>query len=88
MKFSPDFSFSRIALTCNKSDISMTQELKVIIPLYADVTIDNGDIVCDRRDPMGKKYSKLPGISEIFFSSSILSPMCSLLRPGSSVTWV
>ncbi len=63
-KFSPDLLFSRIAQTYNKSDVFSTQELKDVIALYADVTIDDGAIVCDWRNAMAK-YSKLPGIRSL-----------------------
>jgi hypothetical protein len=63
-KFSPDLLFSRIAQTYNKSDVFCTQELQDVIALYADVTIDDGSIVCDWRNAM-TKYSKLPGIRSL-----------------------
>ena len=63
-KFSPDLLFSRIAQTYNKSDVFCTQELKDVIALYADITIDDGSIVCDWRNAM-TKYSKLPGIRSL-----------------------
>ena len=63
-KFSPDLLFSRIAQTYNKSDVFNTEELKDIIALYADVVIDDGNIVCDWRNAM-LKYSKLHGIRSL-----------------------
>lgn len=63
-KFSPDLLFLRIALTYNRSDIFTTQELKDIISQYANFTIDKGDLVCDWRESMSNKYSKLPGIRD------------------------
>ncbi len=63
-KFSPDLLFSKIAQTYNRSDVFTTQELKDIFALYADVFIDDGTLVCDWRNAMGK-YSKLPGIRSL-----------------------
>ena len=42
-----------------------TEELKEIISLYAEVIIDQGEIVCEWRDPLAKKFSKLPGIRNL-----------------------
>ena len=46
-KFSPDLLFSKIAQSYNRSDVFNTIELSRIISQYADVIIDDGDIVCD-----------------------------------------
>lgn len=64
-KFSPDLLFSKIAQSCNWSDVFTTEELKDIISLYADVILDEGEIVCDWRNPIATKYSKLPGIQTL-----------------------
>ena len=61
-KFAPDLLFSKIAKSYNQSDVFTTNELKDIIARYADVTVDDGSLVYDWRDPLSKKYSKLPGI--------------------------
>ena len=77
-----DLLFSRIAQTYNKSDVFCTQELKDVIALYADVTIDDGSIVCDWRNAM-TKYSKLPAASAVCTILSLLKiplPIPSLLR--------
>ena len=63
-KFSPDLVFSKIAQSYNRSDVFNTIESSRIISQYADVIIDDGDIVCDWRNPMNK-YSKLPGIRSL-----------------------
>ena len=63
-KFSPDQLFSKIAQSYNRSDVFTTLELKEIVSRYADVIIDNGEIVCDWRSSM-TKYSKLPGIRSL-----------------------
>ena len=61
-KFSPDLLFSKIAQSYNRSDVFTTHELKDIISLYAEVIIDEGNIVCDWRNPVTKVFSKSPGI--------------------------
>ena len=61
-KFSPDLLFSQVAKSYNQSDVFMTLELGDIIRRYATVTIDDGSLVCDWREPLSKKYSKFPGI--------------------------
>ena len=63
-KFSPDLIFSKIAKTYNQSDVFTTTKLKDLISRYADVTVDEGSIVCDWRNAM-TKYSKLPGIGSL-----------------------
>ena len=64
-KFSPDLLFSKIAQSYNRSDVFTTEELKNIISLYAEVLIDEGGLVCDWRTPIGRKFSKLPGIRSL-----------------------
>ena len=54
--------FSKIARSYNRSDVFTTEELKEVISPYAEVIIDEGAIVCDWRNPLAKKFSKLPGI--------------------------
>lgn len=61
-KFSPDFLFSQVAKSYNKSDVFLTDELKEIIARYADVTVDDGSLVYDWRPVLSQKYSKFPGI--------------------------
>lgn len=39
-----------------------TVELKDVISPYAKVIVDEGEMVCDWRNPVAKKFSKLPGI--------------------------
>ena len=63
-KFSPALLFSKIAQSYNRSDVFTTLELKEVISQYAEVVVDNGEIVCDWRSPM-TKYSKLPGICSL-----------------------
>ena len=63
-KFAPDLLFSKIAQTYNRSDVFNTKELRDVISIYADVTVDEGAIVCDWRNAM-TKYSKLPGIRSL-----------------------
>ena len=59
-KFASDL-FSKIAESYNQSDV-FTTELEDTISHYADVIVDEGSLVYDRRDPLSKKYSKFPGI--------------------------
>ena len=75
-KVSPDLLFSQIAKSYNQSDVFTTEELGEIIQRYATVTIDDGSLVCDWREPLSKKYSKFPGIRsqhDFVFAKSILS---------------
>lgn len=71
-KFSPDLLFSKIAQTYNRSDVFTTEELKEIISRYAEVTVDEGSMVCDWRSPLAKKYSKHPGIRVFFLPPNVL----------------
>lgn len=64
-KFSPDLLFSKIAKSYNRSDVFTTEELKEVISPYAEVIIDEGDIVQDWRTPIASKYSKIPGIRSL-----------------------
>lgn len=61
-KFSPDLLFSKIAQSYNCSDVLNTNELKDIISDYAEVIVDDGTLVCDWREILSDKYSKIPGI--------------------------
>ena len=61
-KFAPDLLFSKIAQTYNRSDVFNTDELKEVISTYAEVVVDEGELVCDWRTPLSEKFSKLPGI--------------------------
>lgn len=61
-KFAPDVLFSKIAKTFNQSDVFNTIELRDIIALYSEVTVDDGSVVCDWRKSVSAKYSKFPGI--------------------------
>ena len=49
-KFSPDFLFSKIAQSYNRSDVFNTDELKDIIARYAEVIVDDSTIVGDWRE--------------------------------------
>lgn len=64
-KFSPDLLFSKVAKSYNRSDVFTTEELKEIISTYAEVIIDEGALVCDWRNPIANKFSKLPGIRSL-----------------------
>ena len=65
-KFSPDLLFSKIAKTYNSRDVFSTAELKAdVIAHYADVTEDDGSIVRVWREPVAKKFSKMPGIRSL-----------------------
>ena len=65
-KFSPDLLFSKIAKTYNSRDVFSTAELKAdVIAHYADVTEDDGSIVRVWREPVAKKFSKMPGIQSL-----------------------
>lgn len=75
-KFSPDLLFSQIAKSYNQSDVFTTEELGDIIRRYATVTVDDGSLVCDWREPLSKKYSKFPGIRsqhDFVFAKNILT---------------
>ena len=64
--FGPDLLFSKIAKTYNNRDVFSTTELKdEVIGQYADVTLDDGAIVCVWREAVAKKYSKMPGIRNL-----------------------
>jgi len=60
-KFAPDLLFSKIGNTYIKSDVFTTDKLSCIVGQYANVTEDDGEIVCDWRNSLDK-YSTLPGI--------------------------
>ena len=64
-KFVPDQLFSKIAKTCNKSDMFTTVELQNVVLQYADVVVDDGNIVSDWRTKMSK-YSKFLGIRSLY----------------------
>ena len=87
-KFSPDLLFSKIAQSYNKSDVFTTEKLKEIISLYAAVIIDEGELVCDWRSPIPKKFSKLPGIRSLHdfvyakSASSVVATMRRLCYTG------
>ena len=73
-KFSPDLLFLKIAQSYNRSDVFNTVELSGIISQFADIIIDDGDIVCAWRNPMNK-YSRLPGIRSLhdFVFTSVIN---------------
>ena len=81
--FSPDLVFLKIAQNYNRSDVFNTVELSQIISQFADVIIDDGDIVCDWRNPMNK-YSKLPGIRSlhdfVFTKNSVTNKVVAKVR--------
>ena len=60
-KFSPDLVFAKLAQTYNRSDVLCTEYLKQVITAYADVVVDEGEIVHDWWKNL-TKYSKLLGI--------------------------
>lgn len=49
----------------NRSDVFNTNELKDIISDYAEVIVDDGTLVCDWREILSEKYSKIPGIWQL-----------------------
>lgn len=55
-KFTPDLLFSKIAKSYNQSDVFSTNELKDVTACYANVTVDDGSLVYDWRDPLSNKY--------------------------------
>ena len=61
-KFSPDLLFSKIAQSFNRSDVFTTTDLKELAGRFADVVVDDGEIVVDWRTPLSAKYTKYPGI--------------------------
>ena len=83
-KFAPDLLFSQIAQSYNHSDVFTTEELKGIISPYAEVIIDDGSIVCNWRDVLTRKYSKVDGIRAlhdfIFVTNSITSTVLAKVR--------
>ena len=60
-KFVPDQLFSKIAKIYNKSDMFTTVELQNVVLQYADVVVDNGNIVSDRRIKLS-----FPGIRSLY----------------------
>ena len=63
-KFSPDLLFTKIAVIQSKWCFH-TNELKDIISDYAEVIVDDGTLVCDWREILSEKYSKIPGIWQL-----------------------
>ena len=63
-KFVPNLLFSKISKTYNKSDVFTTKELKNVILPYAEVVVDDGNVVSDWRNKLSK-YSKFPGIRSL-----------------------
>ena len=71
-------AISKIAQSCNRSDVFTTEELKVaVISPYAEVIVDEGEIVQDWRTPITKKYSKLPGIRTLHDFVYVYNPVTS-----------
>ncbi len=65
-KFSTDLLFSKIAKTYNSRDVFTTSELQNdVIAEYADVTVDDGNLVYAWREAVAAKYSKFPGIRSL-----------------------
>lgn len=65
-KFSPDLLFSKIAKSYNSWDVFTTNELQNdVVGLYADVTVDDGNLVLAWREAVVSKYSKFPGIRSL-----------------------
>ena len=76
-KFAPDLLFSKIAQSYNRSDVFTTEELKQVISPYAEVRIDEGEIVQSWRPPLTTKYSKLPGIRTLNDFVYVIHPITS-----------
>lgn len=78
-KFAPDHLFSQIAQSYNRSDVFTTEELKEIISPYAEVVIDEGNLVCNWRDSVAKKYSKVEGIRTLHDFIYVTNPVTSVV---------
>ena len=59
---SQPYLFSKIAQSFNRSDVFTTTDLKELAGRFADVVVDDGEIVVDWRTPLSVKYTKYPGI--------------------------
>ena len=89
-KFALDLLFSQIAQSYNHSDVFTTEELKGIISHYAEVIIDDGNIICNWRDNLTRKYSKVDGnhaLHDFIFvinpiTSTVLANVCKLCYVG------
>ncbi len=89
-KFTPDLLFSKVAQTYNRNDVFNTEELKEVISPYAEVIIDEGEMVHDWRSPLSEKFSKLPGIRSLHdfiyvrhpITSSVVARTRKLCRSG------
>ena len=62
-KFAPDFLFSTISQSYNRSNVFTTDELKQVVSLHATAVVDDGHLVCDWRSRL-TKY-RLPGIRSL-----------------------
>ena len=78
-KFAPDLLFSKIAQSYNRSDVFTTEELKEIISPYAEVVIDEGKLVCNWRNPLARKYSKVQGIRSLHDFIYVTNPVTSVV---------
>ena len=47
---------------CSESDRSDTTDLQELVGRFADVVVDEGELVVDWRTPLSVKYTKYPGI--------------------------
>ena len=61
-KFHPDLLFSKIAQPFNRNDVFTTTDLQELVGRFADVVVDEGELVVDWRTPLSVKYTKYPGI--------------------------
>ena len=82
-KFVPDQLFSKIAKTYYKRDMFTAVELQNVVLQYADVVVDDGNIVSDWRTKLSK-YSKFPGIRSLydflFLKNSVTGKVFSKVR--------
>ena len=74
-KFAPDILFSKVSQSFSRRDVFNTTELGVIAGQYADVVIDEGDLVRPWRYSLAK-YSTLPGIRELHDFFFVRNPGC------------
>ena len=56
-----------------------TEELKEVISPYAEVVIDDGKLVCNWRDPLTRKYSKVQGIRTLHDFIYVTNPVTSVV---------
>ena len=73
-KFSVDQVFSKISNTNRRSDVFTTAQLGDIAGLYADVIIDNGELIFDWRNALAEKYTTFPGIKKLHDFVTVCHP--------------